>query len=75
MAYPMAVKDPTTSIQLHESIRQFLDALYTCGQSYDVLILEMAEVHFPPTILKQLKRRFAVLGGPSSDEVFRRTGL
>jgi hypothetical protein len=71
----MAVRDPTTSIQVHASTRGFLDALKASGQTYEDLILEMAEEHFPPRLINQLRRRFALLRGPSSDEVFRRAGL
>ncbi len=70
----MVARNPTTSIQLHKSTRQFLDALKASGQSYEDLILEMAEEHFPPRLVRQLKRRFSVLGGPSADEVFERAG-
>ena len=75
MATCMVAKDPTTSIQLHESTRQFLDALKASGQSYEDLILEMAEEHFPPRLLSQLRRRFSVLRGPTAEEVFERAGL
>jgi hypothetical protein len=71
----MAVDNPTTSIQVHESTRRFLGALKASGQSYEDLILEMAEEHFPPELLQQLKRRFRVLRGRTADEVFRRAGL
>ncbi len=71
----MVARDPTTSIQLHESTRHFLDALKASGQSYEDLILEMAEEHFPPRLVRQLKIRFSVLRGPSADDVFQRAGL
>ncbi|HZY91836.1 MAG TPA: hypothetical protein VFG07_03555 [Thermoplasmata archaeon] len=68
-------KDPTTSIQLHESTRKFLGALKAAGQTYEDLILEMAEEHYPANLIEQLKRRFAVLRGPAVEEVFQRAGL
>jgi len=71
----MAAKDPTTTIQVHASTRHFLDALKTSGQSYEDLILEMVEEHYPPRLVNQLRRRFSVLRGPTADEVFRRAGL
>jgi hypothetical protein len=71
----MAASKATTSIQVHESTRRFLDALKTSGQTYEDLILEMAEDHYPPELLLELKRRFKVLRGPSAEEVFRRAGL
>jgi hypothetical protein len=71
----MAAREQTTSIQVHTSTREFLDALKASGQSYEDLILEMAEEHFPPRLINQLKRRFSVLRGPSAEEVFRRAGL
>ena len=71
----MAVDNPTTTIQVHESTRQFLNALKASGQTYEDLILEMAEEHYPPRLLRELTQRFKVLRGSSVDEVFRRAGL
>lgn len=71
----MATTDPTTTIQVHASTQKFLDALKASGQTYEDLILEMAEDHYPPRLVSELKRRFAVLRGRSSEEVFRRAGL
>lgn len=71
----MAAENPTTTIQVHESTRRFLDALKATGQTYEDLILEMAEDHFPPRLRRELERRFKVLRGPTADEVFQRAGL
>ncbi len=71
----MSTADPTTTIQLHQSTRRFLDALKASGQSYEDLILEMAEDHYPPELLHELKNRFSVLRGKTADEVFARARL
>jgi hypothetical protein len=75
MVTDMAIKNPITSIQVHANTRELLDALKASGQTYEDLILEMAEDHFPPRLIAQLKRRFSHLRGPTADEVFRRAGL
>ena len=71
----MATKNPTTTIQIHASTQRFLDALKATGQTYEDLILEMAEEHFPPRLISDLKKRFSVLRGPTADEVFERARL
>jgi hypothetical protein len=71
----MATKNPTTTIQVHASTQRFLDALKATGQTYEDLILEMAEEHFPPRLIAELKKRFSVLRGPTADEVFERAGV
>ena len=71
----MTVRDPTTSIQVHASTRDLLDALMASDQTYEDLILEMAEEHFPTRLITQLRHRFSILRGPSADEVLQRAGL
>ena len=71
----MAAKDPKTSIQVHESTRHFMDALRAVVLTYDDLILEMAEAHFPPALVKKLEERFRVLRGPTAEEVLRKAGV
>lgn len=71
----MAGTDSTTTIQVHESTRKFLDALKASGQTYEDLILELAEEYYPPALLRQLKQRFRVLHGRTAEEVLRRAGL
>ena len=71
----MAAENPTTTIQVHESTRQFLYALKATGQTYEELILELAEDHYPPSLIRELEQRFKVLQGRAADEVFRRAGL
>jgi hypothetical protein len=71
----MVTENPTTTIQVHESTRRFLDALKATGQTYEDLILEMAEDHYPPSLVRELRQRFKVLRGRAASEVFRRAGL
>lgn len=71
----MVASNPTTTIQVHRSTRRYLDALKASGQSYEDLILEMAEDHYPPELLRELKGRFKVLRGKTAEEVFARAGL
>ena len=71
----MVATNPATSIQVHQSTRRLLDALKASGQSYEDLILEMAEDHYPPELLRELKTRFKVLRGRTAGEVFARAGL
>ena len=71
----MAAANPTTSIQVHESTRRFLDALKASGQTYEDLILEMADDHYPAELLRELRKRFKVLRGPTAREVLLRAGL
>jgi len=71
----MVASNPTTTIQVHATTRRFLDALKASGQSYEDLILEMAEDHYPPELVRELKSRFKVLRGRTADEVFARAGL
>ena len=60
------------TIQLHRSTRRFLEALKAHGQSYEDLILEMAEDHHPPALLRELKDRRKVLRGRTAAEVLAR---
>jgi hypothetical protein len=71
----MVASNPTTTIQVHRSTRRFLDALKASGQSYEDLILEMAEDHYPPELLRELKSRFKVLRGKTAEAVFARANL
>ncbi len=71
----MVSSNPTTTIQVHLSTRRYLDALKASGQSYEDLILEMAEDHYPPELLRELGRRFKVLRGRTAEEVFARAKL
>jgi hypothetical protein len=71
----MVASNPTTTIQVHISTRRYLDALKASGQSYEDLILEMAEDHYPPELLRELKSRFKVLRGRTAEEVFTRATL
>jgi len=71
----MSVTNRATTIQVHESTREFLDALKASGQTYEDLILEMAEDHYPPQLVRQLTERFKNLHGPTAEQVFRRAGL
>ncbi len=71
----MTAGDSTTTIQLHQSTRRLLYALKAPGQSYEDLILEMAEDHHPPELLGELKSRFSVLHGKTASEVFARARL
>ena len=71
----MTAGDSTTTIQLHQNTRRLLYALKASGQSYEDLILEMAEDHHPPELLGELKSRFSVLPGKTSSEVFARARL
>jgi hypothetical protein len=71
----MVVANPTTTIQVHLSTRRFLDALKVSGQTYEDLILEMAEDHYPPELLRELKGRFRVRRGRTAEEVFARAGI
>lgn len=71
----MSAADSITTIQLHQSTRRFLDALKASGQSYEDLILEMAEDHYPPELLRELKSRFSVLQGKTASEVLARARL
>jgi len=71
----MATADGTTTIQVHRSTREFLDALKASGQTYEDLILEMAEEHYPPELLRELRKRFKVLRGPTAQRVLSRAGL
>ena len=72
MVTQMPSKDPITSIEVHTSTKALLDALKANGQSYEELILEMAEEHFPTLLINRLRRRFSLLRGPTAEEVFRR---
>jgi hypothetical protein len=71
----MVATNPTTTIQVHESTRRFLDALKASGQTYEDLILEMAEDHYPAGLLRELAARFKTLHGRTAEEIFRRAGL
>ncbi len=71
----MAAKDPTTSIQVHASTQRLLDALKSSGQTYEDLILEMVEEHFPPVLVKELEGRFSTLKGPTAAQVLERAGV
>lgn len=71
----MAAKDPTTTLQVHESTRRLLDALRASGETYEDLILGMVAEHYPPHLVEELERRFSDLKGPSAAEVLRRAGV
>lgn len=66
---------PDHQIQVHASTQELLDALKPSGQTYEGLILEMVEEHFPPHLVRELERRLVDLQGPSAGEVLRRAGV
>ena len=71
----MAAKEPTTTIQVHASTQRLLDALKAPGQTYEGLLLEMVEEHFPAGLVKEPEGRLSDLRGPTAAQVLHRAGV
>lgn len=76
----MALADRPTTITIRTSTRQLLESMKRSGESYDELINELAEEHYPPRVIAELKQRVAdiragrVRAVPAED-VYRRWGV
>ncbi len=76
----MAAMDPPTTITIRTSTRQLLESMKRPGETYDELLQNLAEEHYPPKVIAELKRRVAdvragrVKGIPAA-EMRRRLGV
>ena len=76
----MATADPPTTITLRTSTRHLLENMKRPGETYDVLIQELAEEYYPPKIIAELRHRVAEIRagrirGIPSGEMRKRLGL
>jgi hypothetical protein len=68
----MAIADPQTTITVRQSTRQLLESVKATGQTYDELLRDLVEDHYPPELIVELKRRMARRPhGRMDSEVFR----
>jgi hypothetical protein len=68
----MAIADPQTTITVRQSTRQLLESVKATGQTYDELLRDLVEEHYPSDLIRELKRRMARRPeGRMDSEVFR----
>ena len=68
----MALADPQTTITIHQSTRKLLESVKASGQTYDELLRDLVDEHYPPELIKELKHRMASIPhGRMEDEVYR----
>jgi hypothetical protein len=75
MATHMPSRDLLISIRVRPSTKALRGALKVNRQTYEELILELAEERFPAPLINRLKRRFSLPHGPTAAEAFRRAGI
>lgn len=68
----MALSDPQTTITIHQSTRKLLESVKASGQTYDELIQDLVDEHYPPELIEELKHRMATKPrGRMEGEVYR----
>ncbi|MGI0128737.1 MAG: hypothetical protein ACREDE_02350 [Thermoplasmata archaeon] len=58
----MSLADPPTTITIRQSTRKLLESVKPTGQTYDELLRELVDEHYPPELVDELKRR--MIGKP-----------
>jgi len=53
----MSIADPQTTITIRQSTRKLLESVKPTGQTYDDLLRDLVDEHYPPELLDELKRR------------------
>jgi len=53
----MSLADPQTTITIRQSTRKLLESVKPTGQTYDDLLRDLVDEHYPPELLEELKRR------------------
>jgi hypothetical protein len=53
----MSLADPQTTITIRQSTRKLLESVKPTGQTYDELLRDLIDEHYPPELLEELKRR------------------
>jgi hypothetical protein len=53
----MSLPDPQTTITIRQSTRKLLESVKPTGQTYDDLLRDLVDEHYPPELLEELKRR------------------
>jgi len=53
----MALADPHTTITIRQSTRKLLESVKPTGQTYDELLRDLVDEHYPPELMDELKRR------------------
>jgi len=71
----MMASDPITTISVHSSTRRLLESVKASGESYDELLQELVEAHYPPSFIKELRSRIKSSRRYPADQVFREAGL
>ncbi len=56
----MALADPQTTITIRQSTRKLLESVKASGQTYDTLLRDMVDEHYPRELIQELKRRMAI---------------
>ena len=68
----MALADPQTTITIRQSTRRLLQSVKASGQTYDNLLRDLVDEHYPAELIEELKRRMAVMPrGRLEAEVYR----
>lgn len=55
----MALADPQTTITIRQSTRKLLESVKPTGQTYDELLRDLVDEHYPPELMEELKRRMS----------------
>lgn len=55
----MSLADPQTTITIRQSTRKLLESVKPTGQTYDGLLRELVDEHYPPELVGELKRRMS----------------
>lgn len=67
--------DPMTTISVHTSTRRLLESVKGAGESYDELLQDLIEEHYPPEFLRELRRRIKRSPRFPGEQVFREAGV
>ena len=67
----MSLADPQTTITIRQSTRRLLESVKPTGQTYDDLLCDLVDEHYPPELLEELRRRMSARPrGRMAAEVF-----
>jgi hypothetical protein len=67
--------DPMTTISVHASTRRLLESVKGAGESYDELLQDLIEDHYPAEFLRELRRRIKRSPRFPAEQVFREAGV
>jgi hypothetical protein len=69
----VSIADPQTTITIRQSTRKLLESVKPSGHTYDDLLLDLIDEHYPPELVEELRRRMrARPRGRMDNEVYAR---